>query len=69
MYEQAYQLCRNVEDVMGIFSEELRMLDRNTVQLIIDDMQKTIDNQKEELSQKDAQLKDALKRIAELESK
>lgn len=54
---------------MGIFSEELRMLDRNTVQLIIDDMQKTIDNQKEELSQKDAQLKDALKRIAELESK
>ncbi len=53
MYEQAYQLCRNVEDVMGIFSEELRMLDRNTVQLMIDDMQKMIDTQKETLSQID----------------
>lgn len=56
MYEQAYQLCRNVEDVMGIFSEELRMLDRNTVQLMIDDMQKMIDTQKEKLSQIDEQL-------------
>lgn len=76
MYEQAYQLCRNVEDIMGIFSEELRMLDRNTVQLMIDDMQKLIDSQKEQLSQKDAQLlqmtsklEDALRRIAELEDK
>lgn len=56
MYEQAYQLCRNVEDVMGLFSEELRMLDRNTVQLMIDDMQKTIDTQKEQLSQIDEEL-------------
>ena len=56
MYEQAYQICRNVEDVMGIFSEELRMLDRNTVQLMIDDMQKTIDTQGEELVEKNEQL-------------
>ena len=46
MYEQAYQLCRNVEDVMGLFSEELRILDRNTVQYMIDEMQDTIDAQK-----------------------
>ena len=31
---------------MGIFSEELKILDRNTVQLMIDDMQDTINSQK-----------------------
>lgn len=56
MYEQVYQICRNVEDAMGIFSEELRMLDRNTVQLMIDEMQKKIDTQGEELAAKDEQL-------------
>lgn len=45
MYEQAYQMCRNVESVMGIFSEELKILDRNTVQLMIDEMQDTINAQ------------------------
>lgn len=54
MYEQAYQMCRNVGNVMGIFSEELRILDRNTVQLMIDDMQDTINSQKNTIdSQKD----------------
>ena len=42
MYEQAYDMCRNVENVMGIFSKELQILDRNTVQLMIDEMQDTI---------------------------
>lgn len=30
MYEHVYSMCRNVEDAMGIFSEELKILDRNT---------------------------------------
>lgn len=47
MYEQAYQICRNVEHIMGIFSEELKILDRNTVQLMIDEMQDTINSQKD----------------------
>lgn len=46
MCEQAYQLCQNIEDIMGLFSEELRILDRNTVQYMIDEMQDTIDAQK-----------------------
>ena len=54
MYEQAYQICRNVGKIMGIFSEELRILDRNTVQLMIDEMQDTINSQKNTIdSQKD----------------
>ena len=46
MYEQAYQICRNVEDVMGLFSEELKILDRNTVLYMIDEMQNALDEQK-----------------------
>lgn len=83
MYEQAYQLCQNMEDIMGLFSEELRILDRNTVQYMIDEMQDTIDAQKgtidaqqasiaekEHLLDNQAQLIAEMKRrIAKLENK
>ena len=46
MYEQAYQICRNVEDIMGLFSEELKILDRNTVLYMIDEMQNALDEHK-----------------------
>ena len=57
MYQQAYEICRNVEALMGIFSEELRIMDRNTVKYMVDQMQEEIDSQKQELEQKDTQLK------------
>ena len=46
MYEDIYRICRNTEEIMGIFSEELRILDRNTVQLMIDEMQDELDAQR-----------------------
>ena len=49
MYQQIYYICRNTERVMELYSEELKILDRNTVQLMIDEMQ-------EELIRKDQQL-------------
>ena len=56
MYEQAYDVCRNIEEVMQMFSKELLELDRNTVKLMIDDMQKQIEEKDEQLNQKDEQL-------------
>ena len=56
MYQQAYEICRNVEALMGIFSEELRIMDRNTVKYMVDQMQEEIDSQKQKLEQKDNQL-------------
>ena len=56
MYETLYQMCRNVENVMGFFSEELRELDRNTVRYMIDELQKEVDTQKALLEEKDAAL-------------
>ena len=53
-YKEIYQLCRNTEKVMEMFSKELQELDRNTVQYMIDEMQDVIDAQKEDLDrQKD----------------
>ena len=76
MYKQAYRICRNMEDVMGIFSEELRILDRNTVQYMIDEMQDTIDAQKvslaekeQEISEKEQQIAELQRRLAEFENK
>ena len=69
MYETLYQMCRNVENVMGFFSEELREMDRNTDRYMIDELQKEVDTQKALLEEKDAVIaeKDAI--IANLQAK
>ena len=64
MYQQVYEICRNVEALMGIFSEELRIMDRNTVKYMVDQMQEEIDSQKQELEQKDTQLKQKDKQLS-----
>ena len=43
LYEDIYELCRNTEKVMGMFSKELLEMDRNTVKLMIDEMQDEVD--------------------------
>ena len=52
-YEQVYEICQNIEEVMSVFSKELAELDRNTTEFMIDRMQKEIDQQAEELKEKD----------------
>ena len=64
LYEHIYQICRNMENIMGIFSEELLQMDRNTVQYMIDEMQETIDRQKEALAEKDKALAERDKALA-----
>lgn len=63
MYRDVYMMCHNTEKVMSMFSEELKILDRNTVKLMIDEMQTeidtkdtTIDTQKKLLKNKDAEI-------------
>lgn len=53
LYGEIYGLCCNVEKVMEMFSKELKELDRNTVQYMIDEMQEEIDGMRRELSDKD----------------
>ena len=68
LYEHVYQICRNTENIMDIFSKELRELDKNTTLYMIDEMQETIDQQKQTLDEKDKALAEKDARIKELEA-
>ncbi len=48
MYDDIYELCRNIEEVMNMFSKELYILDRNTEQYMMDEMQAEINGLKTE---------------------
>ncbi len=48
MYQEIYMICRNTEEVMNMYSKELAELDRNTVRLMMDEMQDEIDQIKAE---------------------
>lgn len=69
IYGQVYEICRNVEDAMGLFSKELAELDRNTVQYMIDQMQEELETTNSQLEEKDRLYQSALRQIEELEQK
>ena len=68
MYETLYQMCRNVENIMGFFSEELREMDRNTVRYMIDELQKEVDVQNATIAENTAVIAEMNVAIAEKES-
>ena len=37
MYQEIYDICENVEEVVRMFSKELQELDRNTVKFMIEE--------------------------------
>lgn len=51
MYQTLYNMCRSAERVMHMFSEELRELNRNTVDYMIEEQQRIIDQGKLEIEQ------------------
>lgn len=56
MYQELYEMCKNVEKVMDMFSRELREMDRNTAEYMVDIMQDKINQQKQELNQLNEQV-------------
>ena len=67
MYETLYQMCRNVEDIMGFFSEELRIMDRNTIKYMIEDQEEQLKEQESRLKEQESQLKEQESRLKEQE--
>ena len=51
LYGDLYNMCRNVEKVMNMYSKELREMDRNTVILMIDEYQEELDNLKKKMEE------------------
>ena len=53
LYDRICTMCQNTKEMMHMFSEELSILDKNTVMMMIEEQQETIEQQKQELSKKD----------------
>ena len=66
MYHDLYGICRNTERMMTMFfSEELKILDDNTVKYMIDQLEEEVKEQKAKLSEKDGLLSEKDATIAE----
>lgn len=46
LYETLYRMCQNVEGVMGFFSEELKIMDRNLAAYMVEEQQKELEEKK-----------------------
>ena len=49
IYEEIYTICLNMERMMEMFSKELEILDRNTVKLMIDEMEEELAQAREDI--------------------
>lgn len=66
MYEQIYEICQNIEEVMNMFSKELRELDRNTVQLMIDEMQEELNRERQKAKQRELELNQERQKVGQM---
>ena len=69
LYEDGYRLCLNIEEVMRMFSKELAELDKNTVQLMIDEMQDELDEKNDILAEMKIQISEKDNAISEIRTK
>lgn len=65
MYEEIYQMCLDIEEVMHMFSKELRELDRNTVRYMIEEQEKEIKEQEKELKEQGIKIQEQGTKIQE----
>ena len=68
IYQDMASYLHKPEEVLTMFSDALKILDDNTVQYMIDEMQNTINDQKAQLADKDSQLADKNSQIAALKA-
>ena len=68
MYGEIYDLCRNTEKVMEMYSKELQELDRNTVQYMIDVMGEEINNLRSENAEQQGQITEQQGQITQQQS-
>lgn len=48
LYQELYEICQNIEEVMNMFSKELGMLDHNTALYMVDELQEEIEKVRQE---------------------
>lgn len=68
IYREGYQICLNIEKVMGMFSEELYILDRNTEKYMFDEMQRELDGTRNDLNAARSDLAEVRNDLAETQN-
>ncbi|MEE1042227.1 MAG: hypothetical protein U0L10_16180, partial [Lachnospiraceae bacterium] len=66
LYDRICTMCQNTKEMMHMFSEELSILDKNTVMMMIEEQQETIEQQKQELSKQKQELSQQKQEIERL---
>jgi hypothetical protein len=66
IYEEIAMLRQRPEEVLGMFSEALKILDQNTVTYMIEELEKELEVKAASIEEKNAQLKEKNAEIAEL---
>ena len=69
MYEQVYEMCRSTERVMGMFSRELKELDDNTVEFMIDELKEMVDKEKARAEEAENRAKEEKNRADQAETR
>ncbi|RKI11238.1 hypothetical protein D7V81_14420, partial [bacterium 1XD21-70] len=69
MYGDIFEVCRNMEKVMDMYSKELQELDHNTVLYMIDEMQERLNEKKTLLKELDGRLKEQDARLKERDAR
>ncbi len=58
IYEEIAMLRQNPEEVLSMFSEALRILDRNTVKYMIEELQKEVEEEKKKVEEQNTALEE-----------
>ncbi|MBD9337379.1 MAG: hypothetical protein EGP69_05485 [[Ruminococcus] faecis] len=69
IYEEVYTICLNMERMMEMFSKELAILDRNTVKLMIDEMEEEVVEAKRKADEAVRKADEAVRKADEAESR
>ncbi len=69
LYHDLYNICRNTERMMTMFfSEELKILDDNTVKYMMDQLEEEVKEQKAEIAEKNAEIAELKAKLAEYQA-
>lgn len=69
IYEEIAMLRQRPEEVLGMFSEALRILDENTVKFMIEELQKKVGERDAAIEEKDKEIEVLRKQLKVLENK
>ena len=68
LYEETAKFQIKPEELVGMYSEVLEMMDRNTVQYMIDEQQQVIERQKKLMAEKELQIQEKDSQLREKDS-